>query len=118
MTTTAVTLKIPAHIAIIMDGNGRWAKEQGLQRILGHESGAETVREITREFLALSGYTVLEAKDGIEALEAARPHVPEASATVDQGRVLLEGGSTFTTTHVQGLTRHSHMYPEALCGMA
>jgi hypothetical protein len=49
---------------------------------------------------------------------AARPHVPEASATVDQGRVLLEGGSTFTTTHVQGLTRHSHMYPEALCGMA
>jgi hypothetical protein len=53
-----------------------------------------------------------------QALEAARPHVPEASATVDQGRVLLEGGSTFTTTHVQGLTRHSHMYPEALCGMA
>ena len=49
MTTTAATLKIPAHIAIIMDGNGRWAKEQGLQRILGHESGAETVREITRE---------------------------------------------------------------------
>jgi undecaprenyl diphosphate synthase len=49
MTTTAATLKIPTHIAIIMDGNGRWAKEQGLQRILGHESGAETVREITRE---------------------------------------------------------------------
>jgi len=49
MTTTAPTLKIPTHIAIIMDGNGRWAKEQGMQRILGHESGAETVREITRE---------------------------------------------------------------------
>src|SRR5262245_64904495 len=49
MTTAAATLKIPAHIAIIMDGNGRWAKEQGMQRILGHESGAETVREITRE---------------------------------------------------------------------
>ena len=49
MTTTAATLKIPTHIAIIMDGNGRWAKEQGMQRILGHESGAETVREITRE---------------------------------------------------------------------
>lgn len=49
MTTTAATLKIPNHIAIIMDGNGRWAKEQGMQRILGHESGAETVREITRE---------------------------------------------------------------------
>jgi undecaprenyl diphosphate synthase len=49
MTTAVAGLKIPAHIAIIMDGNGRWAKEQGLQRILGHESGAETVREITRE---------------------------------------------------------------------
>jgi undecaprenyl diphosphate synthase len=49
MTTTAATLKIPTHIAIIMDGNGRWAKEQGMQRILGHELGAETVREITRE---------------------------------------------------------------------
>ena len=49
MTTAVAGLKIPAHIAIIMDGNGRWAKEQGLQRILGHESGAETVRNITRE---------------------------------------------------------------------
>ena len=49
MTTAVAGLKIPAHIAIIMDGNGRWAQEQGLQRILGHESGAETVRNITRE---------------------------------------------------------------------
>jgi undecaprenyl diphosphate synthase len=49
MTTSLVGLKIPIHIAVIMDGNGRWAQEQGLERILGHESGAETVREITRE---------------------------------------------------------------------
>ena len=49
MSTTVAGLKIPRHVAIIMDGNGRWAREQGLQRILGHESGAETVREITRE---------------------------------------------------------------------
>jgi undecaprenyl diphosphate synthase len=41
--------KIPSHIAIIMDGNGRWASEQGLRRVLGHETGAENVREITRE---------------------------------------------------------------------
>ncbi|MEK7731031.1 MAG: undecaprenyl diphosphate synthase family protein, partial [Planctomycetota bacterium] len=32
--------KIPRHIAIIMDGNGRWAKRQGLPRIRGHEQGA------------------------------------------------------------------------------
>ena len=42
-------LKVPGHIAIIMDGNGRWALEQGLKRILGHDAGAENVREITRE---------------------------------------------------------------------
>ncbi len=38
---------IPSHIAMIMDGNGRWAKEQGLKRTAGHEKGAKTVREIT-----------------------------------------------------------------------
>ena len=37
--------KIPNHIAIIMDGNGRWAKRQGLVRVLGHESGTKAVRE-------------------------------------------------------------------------
>jgi len=37
----------PRHIAIIMDGNGRWATRQGMQRIRGHERGAEVVREIT-----------------------------------------------------------------------
>jgi len=37
----------PAHIAIIMDGNGRWAKERGLKRTAGHEEGAKRVRDIT-----------------------------------------------------------------------
>ncbi len=36
--------QIPRHVAIIMDGNGRWAKSHGLPRIKGHESGAESVR--------------------------------------------------------------------------
>jgi len=35
------------HLAIIMDGNGRWAKERGFKRIKGHEVGAETIRDIT-----------------------------------------------------------------------
>lgn len=39
---------IPAHIAIIMDGNGRWAKERNLKRTAGHEEGAKVVREITK----------------------------------------------------------------------
>lgn len=40
--------RIPRHIAIIMDGNGRWAGLQGKQRIEGHRQGAETVRRVTR----------------------------------------------------------------------
>ena len=39
---------IPRHIAIIMDGNGRWAKQRGLPRIAGHREGINSVREITK----------------------------------------------------------------------
>lgn len=41
--------RIPAHIAIIMDGNGRWAKARGHARTFGHQAGAETVHVITEE---------------------------------------------------------------------
>ncbi|WP_251860281.1 isoprenyl transferase [Clostridium sp. Marseille-Q2269] len=40
---------IPKHIAIIMDGNGRWAKERKLPRTMGHKAGVETIREIVKE---------------------------------------------------------------------
>jgi undecaprenyl diphosphate synthase len=39
---------LPRHIAVIMDGNGRWAKRRGLPRIEGHRKGADSVREVTR----------------------------------------------------------------------
>lgn len=40
--------KVPGHVAIIMDGNGRWARERGLPRSAGHKQGVETVRLIVR----------------------------------------------------------------------
>ena len=40
--------RIPAHVAVIMDGNGRWAKQRSLSRIDGHRAGIETVRRIVR----------------------------------------------------------------------
>lgn len=40
---------IPQHIAVIMDGNGRWATERGKERSYGHQAGVETVRRITSE---------------------------------------------------------------------
>jgi undecaprenyl diphosphate synthase len=39
--------KLPRHIAVIMDGNGRWAKEKGMQRVFGHRNGVKAVREVT-----------------------------------------------------------------------
>jgi len=41
--------RIPKHIAIIMDGNGRWATEKGKDRSYGHQAGVDTVRRITSE---------------------------------------------------------------------
>ncbi len=40
--------RIPVHVAMIMDGNGRWARERGLPRSAGHRQGVETVREVVR----------------------------------------------------------------------
>ena len=45
--------RIPRHIAIIMDGNGRWAKERGKERSYGHQAGVDTVRRITSECVCL-----------------------------------------------------------------
>ncbi|MBD3425686.1 MAG: isoprenyl transferase [Candidatus Omnitrophica bacterium] len=51
-------MALPRHIAIIMDGNGRWARRKGLNRIMGHRSGAKTADKITEAC----------ARRGIEAL--------------------------------------------------
>ena len=45
------TLKIPNHVAIILDGNGRWAKEKGLKRTEGHKEGYENLKKISKYIL-------------------------------------------------------------------
>lgn len=45
--------RIPTHVAIIMDGNGRWAAERGKERSFGHQAGVDTVRRITSECVRL-----------------------------------------------------------------
>lgn len=70
--------KVPRHIAVIMDGNGRWAKRQGLPRIKGHEAGADSVRAIVRgcrdagvKYLTLYAFSVenwVRPKDEISGL--------------------------------------------------
>jgi len=54
--------KLPAHVAIIMDGNGRWAKKQGFARTLGHERGVDSVRNTVEAASELGiGYLTLYA---------------------------------------------------------
>ena len=57
--------KKPKHVAIIMDGNGRWAKKHGKNRVIGHKSGAKAVKEIVEEaaknkieFLTLFAFSI------------------------------------------------------------
>ena len=45
--------RVPCHVAIIMDGNGRWAKAKGLPRTAGHQEGVETVKKVTEEAVRL-----------------------------------------------------------------
>jgi undecaprenyl diphosphate synthase len=49
MSEQAEQLRVPRHIAIIMDGNGRWAKQRGLPRVAGHRAGTENLHRIIRE---------------------------------------------------------------------
>src|SRR5687768_8961805 len=46
--TAPVNAPVPRHVAIIMDGNGRWAAQRGLPRVAGHERGTDNIRRITQ----------------------------------------------------------------------
>jgi undecaprenyl diphosphate synthase len=69
---------VPQHVAIIMDGNGRWAQQRGLPRIKGHEQGAESVRAVLRaakqagvKFLTLYAFSTenwIRPKDEVDGL--------------------------------------------------
>jgi undecaprenyl diphosphate synthase len=50
--------KIPAHVAIIMDGNGRWAKARGLPRLAGHRAGTENLRRLIKAAVELGIHTL------------------------------------------------------------
>ena len=51
-------LKVPNHVAIIVDGNGRWAKEKGMSRLKGHDAGFENLKKISKYILS-KGINVL-----------------------------------------------------------
>ena len=52
-------MSIPEHIAIIMDGNGRWAEKKGMPREFGHQNGVRSVKKIVEEAISVIQYLTL-----------------------------------------------------------
>ena len=102
MAPTADSVPVPQHVAVIMDGNGRWATQRGLPRTAGHEAGAKSVREIVRscgklgvQVLTLYSFSTENwgrPEDEVEALMAllARYLESETDELMDS-RVRLQG---------------------------
>ena len=91
----------PKHIAIIMDGNGRWAKSKNLPRWKGHEAGAESVREVIDACIEANvQYLTLYA---FSTENWNRPK-PEVNALMK----LLE---KFLTTHASDLQKNNYFRP-------
>ena len=83
-------LKIPAHVAIILDGNGRWAKKRGLPRNMGHVEGCKVVEQTVEDaarlgiqYLTVYGFSTENWKrsaEGGRRSDAAVPLLYEASS--------------------------------------
>ena len=92
---------LPRHIAIIMDGNGRWAKKRGLPRTAGHAAGAETFRsiatyckEIGLEYLTVYAFSTENWKRPQEEVSAImgllKKYLLEAIGQMERDRVKME----------------------------
>ncbi len=82
---------IPEHIAIIMDGNGRWAKEQGKVRTFGHKAGAETLKKIVKAADAL----------GIKAITAYAFSTENWKRPVTEVHFIMELLSRYLTSEIK-----------------
>ena len=65
----------PEHIAIIMDGNGRWAQQRGMRRVFGHREGIDSVREITTECARMGVKSLTLYAFSVENWKRPRPEV-------------------------------------------
>src|SRR6201747_258853 len=92
---------LPTHVAVIMDGNGRWAKQHGLPRVEGHRRGADSAREIIRtagqlgvKYLTLYAFSAENwnrPKDEVDALMKYLVHyLKTETKDLDKNNVRLE----------------------------
>ena len=93
--------RLPRHIAIIMDGNGRWAKKRGLPRTAGHKAGAETFRDIATycrelgvEYLTVYAFSTenwKRPKDEVDTImELLEQYLQEAINTMERNHIRLK----------------------------
>lgn len=93
---------VPRHLAIIMDGNGRWAAQRGLPRLRGHREGAKSIRQVTEECVRIGGIEQLTVyalscdnlrkrpKSEVDALlKLLRKYIKEQIATVMKKNIRL-----------------------------
>lgn len=110
----------PQHIAIIMDGNGRWAKKRGLPRTAGHAAGAETFRRIANycrelgvEYLTVYAFSTENWKRSAEEISGImrllRRYLEEALADMDKNRVRFKffGDLSKLSPELQALCRNA-----------
>ena len=120
---------LPRHIAIILDGNGRWARKRGLPRTAGHKVGAETFRTIATycrdigiEYLTVYAFSTENWKrpeDEVAAImELLRRYLEEAIATMERDRVRLHvlGDMTPLTPELRELVERCNAIAETVEG--
>lgn len=112
--------RLPRHIAIIMDGNGRWAKQRGLPRTAGHAAGAETFRsiatyckEIGLEYLTVYAFSTenwKRSKDEVDAImNLLKKYLLEAIGQMERDKVKMcfFGDLSPLTSELQTLCRET-----------
>ena len=110
--------RLPRHVAIIMDGNGRWAKKRGLPRTAGHKVGAETFRKIARhckklgiEYLTVYAFSTENWKRPREEVETImgllKNYMAEAIESMEEEKIKLKffGDMSALSPELQELVR-------------
>ncbi len=118
--TAGQDLLLPRHIAIIMDGNGRWAKKRGLPRTAGHAAGAETFRRIATycrdigvEYLTVYAFSTENWKRSVQEVSSImgllRRYLEEAvdSMTRERVRIKVLGDTSALSPDIQELIRRT-----------
>ncbi|HSN69307.1 MAG TPA: polyprenyl diphosphate synthase, partial [Thermoanaerobaculia bacterium] len=90
---------VPAHIAIIMDGNGRWAQRRGLPRLMGHRAGRRAVREVVEGCVELGVKVLTLYTFSLENWERGPREVRGLMRILDE--VLREERETLKKNHVR-----------------